>query len=84
MQYHRNNYMLSYVVHIKTRLVLLGIQTLRWDQRLQLQNFFMTLVLFFVFASRLYIVINVSVQYNGGFLPEIILLTLCDNIGEPF
>ena len=28
-------------------------------------------------------VINVSVQYNGGFLPEIILLlTLCDSIGE--
>ena len=27
---------------------------------------------------------NVSVQYNGGLLPEIILLTLCDNIGEPF
>ena len=32
-----------------------------------------------------YMVINVvSVQHNGGFLPEIILLTLCDNIGEPF
>ena len=31
------------VVHIKTRLDLLGIQTLRWDQRLQLQNFFMAL-----------------------------------------
>ena len=30
-------------------------------------------------------VINVSVHYNGGFLTEIILLTLCDNIGEePF
>ena len=29
-------------------------------------------------------VINVSVQCNGGFLPEIILLTLCGNIGEPF
>ena len=31
-------------------------------------------------------VINVSVQYNGGFLPEIRLLTLCDNVGdvEPF
>ena len=28
-------------------------------------------------------VIDVSLQYNGGFLPEIILLTLCDNIGEP-
>ena len=31
------------LVHIKTRLVLLGIQTFRWDQRLQLQNFFMAL-----------------------------------------
>ena len=29
-------------------------------------------------------VINVSVQYNGGLLPDIILLTLCDYIGEPF
>ena len=28
--------------------------------------------------------ISISVQYNGGFLPEIILSTLCDNIGEPF
>ena len=32
----------------------------------------------------LYKGINVSVQYNGGFLPEIILLTLCDYSGEPF
>ena len=32
-----------------------------------------------------YMVIHVSEQYyNGGFLPEIILLTLCDCIGEPF
>ena len=29
-------------------------------------------------------VINVSVQYNGGLLPDIILLTLYDSIGEPF
>ena len=29
-------------------------------------------------------VIDVSVPYNGGFLPEIILLTLHDNFGEPF
>ena len=28
--------------------------------------------------------INVSVQCNGGLLPDIILLTLCDSIGEPF
>ena len=27
--------------------------------------------------------INVSVQYNGGLLPDIILLTRCDSIGEP-
>ena len=26
----------------------------------------------------------VSVQYNGGLLPDIILLTLCDYIGESF
>ena len=31
-----------------------------------------------------YMVINVSVQCNGGLLPDIILLTLCDSIGEPF
>ena len=29
-------------------------------------------------------VINVSVQCNGGLLPDIILLTLCDSIGETF
>ena len=29
-------------------------------------------------------VINVSVQCNGGLLPDFILLTLCDSIGEPF
>ena len=29
-------------------------------------------------------VINVSVQYNGGLFPDIIMLTLCDDIGEPF
>ena len=29
-------------------------------------------------------VINVSVQYNGGLLPDIIMLTLCDYIGESF
>ena len=27
--------------------------------------------------------INVSVQYNGGLLPDIILLTRCSYIGEP-
>ena len=31
-----------------------------------------------------YMVINVSVQYNGGLLPYIIRWTLCDYIGEPF
>ena len=31
-----------------------------------------------------YMVINVSVQYNGGLLPDIILLTLYDSIGDPF
>ena len=28
--------------------------------------------------------INVSVQYNGGFLPDIMLSTRCNYIGEPF
>ena len=41
------------------------------------------LVFFCVLFWCPYMVNNVSV-YNGGFLPEIILLTLCDNIGEPF
>ena len=27
---------------------------------------------------------NVSVQYNGGLLPDIILLTQCPTIGNPF
>ena len=31
-----------------------------------------------------YMVINVSVQCNGGLLPDIMLLTLCDSIEEPF
>ena len=31
-----------------------------------------------------YMAINVSVQYNDGLLPDIILLTVCDSIGEPF
>ena len=31
-----------------------------------------------------YMVKNVSVQCNGGLLPDIILLTLCDSSGEPF
>ena len=44
---------------------------------------------YFIITSLLlfwcpYMVINVSVQYNGGLLPDIILLTLCDSIGEPF
>ena len=34
------NVILSTVVHIKTHLDLLGIQTLRWDQRLQLLHWF--------------------------------------------
>ena len=29
-------------------------------------------------------VINVSVQYDDELLPDIIPLTLCDYIGEPF
>ena len=30
-----------------------------------------------------YMVINISVQCNVGFFPDIILLTLCDSIEEP-
>ena len=29
-------------------------------------------------------VVNVSIQYNGGFLPDIIMLTLRDYIADPF
>ena len=29
-------------------------------------------------------VINAGVQYNGGLLPDIIMLTLCDSLGNPF
>ena len=29
-------------------------------------------------------VINVSVQYNRGFLLDVVLLILCDYIREPF
>ena len=42
------------------------------------------LVLFLVLSWCPYMAINVSVQYNGGLLPDIILLTLCNYIGEPF
>ena len=31
-----------------------------------------------------YMVTNVNAQYNGGLLPDIIMLTLRDSIGEPF
>ena len=34
--------------------------------------------------STKYMVINLSVQCNGGFLADIILLIICDSIGEPF
>ena len=34
--------------------------------------------------SKYHMVIDVSVQCNGGLLPDIIMLTLCDSIGEPF
>ena len=36
------------------------------------------------FRFFLYMVINFGVQYNGGLLPDIILLTLCYYIGDPF
>ena len=34
-------------------------------------------VLFLMFFWYPYMAINVNVQYNGGFLPDIILLTRC-------
>ena len=38
-----------------------------------------------IFYSELHGCVVVSVQYNGGFLPDvIILLTRCGYIGEPF
>ena len=33
--------------------------------------------------TYIHMVTNVSVQYSGGLLPDIILLALCDYIGEP-
>ena len=44
----------------------------------------MIVFLLFVAVSLHDMVINASVQYNGGLLPDIILLTLCDYIGESF
>ena len=42
-------------------------------------------VVFFCFVWFPYMVIDISVQYDGGFLLEIILLTLLfDYIGELF
>ena len=43
------------------------------------------LITFLGFVWCPYMVINVSVQYNGGLLPDTILFTLCDYIlGNPF
>ena len=43
------------------------------------------LYLEFIYSDELYLEnINVSVQYNGGLLPDIILSTRCNYIGEPF
>ena len=39
---------------------------------------------FTVFLVSLCMAINVSVQYNGGLLLDIILLTQCYSIGNPF
>ena len=36
------------------------------------------LMVFVVLCWCSYMVIDVNVQYNGGFLPGIIILTLCD------
>ena len=42
------------------------------------------LLVFSMSAWCPYMVINVSVHNNGGLLPDIILLALCDYMGEPF
>ena len=43
-----------------------------------------SLILFLFLFWCPYMVINVSVQYDDELLPDIIPLTLCDYIGEPF
>ena len=48
--------------------------------------YYIVSVLFLPFFWRPCMVINVSVQYNGGLLPDIILLTQCyfHRSGNPF
>ena len=41
-------------------------------------------ILLLVLSWCPYMAIDVSVQYNGGLLPDIILLTPCNYIGELF
>ena len=44
-------------------------------------------MVFLVFVLVSYMVTNVSVQYNGGLLMDIVMLNLCDyncNLGNPF
>ena len=81
-----NNYTLDSVLYcfkrkIRTHLDLLNkpqsggknVKTFsRWDQQLKIQNLFMAL---FGYVWKLCMGINISVQYNGRFLPGIILLT---------
>ena len=43
-----------------------------------------TSLLFLWCPYYMHMVLNVSVQYNGGLLLDIILLALFDSIGEPF
>ena len=45
--------------------------------------YYIVSVLFLLFSWCPYMAINVSVQYNGGLLSDIILLTQCYSIGEP-
>ena len=42
------------------------------------------LIVFLVLFWGSYMAITVSVQYNGGVLPNFIPLTLCDYIGNSF
>ena len=56
-----------------------SIELLLFSLELLVQKYCIITSLLLLWCS--YMVINVSVQCNGGLLPDIILLTLCDSIG---
>ena len=51
---------------------------------LLIQKYCTVTIFFFCWCPYIHMVINVSVQYNGGLLLDIILSTIFDSIGEPF